>query len=214
MAGKTALIIIDVQNDFLPDGALAVPDSHLVIGPIADLTRKIGTVVLTQDWHPAAHSSFADDRKGQEPFTVVERPYGPQVLWPSHCVQGTYGADIQLPDHIQEDAALIIRKGMNPEVDSYSAFLENDKVTRTGLAGWLRDRGIDTVVLCGLALDYCVAYSALDAAAEGFKVVVAKDACRAISPETEASQIAAMEAAGVRVVPGKADAVLAAAAEA
>lgn len=202
---NTALILIDVQNDFLPGGALAVVEGDAILGPASELAEMFGIVVLTQDWHPAGHKSFASSHEGAAPFSVTEMPYGPQVLWPDHCVQGTPGADFRLPAGVADKAALIIRKGMNPDIDSYSAFTENDKLTPTGLAGWLRERGVQRVVLAGLALDYCVAYSALDATSAGFEVDVVLEACRAIGEDTAAAQISAMERAGVRVVSAVSD---------
>lgn len=202
---NTALIVIDVQKDFLTDGALAVPDGEFVISPIIKLSRLIDTVVLTQDWHPADHKSFASNHEDAAPFTMTEMPYGPQVLWPDHCVQGRAGAELMLTEEVMNTAILTVRKGMNPEVDSYSAFMENDKETRTGLAGFLKDRKIDTVVLTGLALDYCVAYSALDAVDAGFRTIVVLEATRAIAEETKVAQIQAMQDAGVEIVETVAD---------
>lgn len=196
---KTALIIIDVQNDFLPGGALAVPGGDEVIAPIERIADLADTVVITQDWHPRGHKSFASSHPDADPFSFISMPYGPQVLWPDHCVQGTDGAELGLPTKVINGASLIIRKGMNPDVDSYSAFMENDKRTPTGLAGWLRDLGIDTVILSGLALDYCVAYSALDAVSAGFKVILPLSASRAISPDTRDEQLTAMRDAGVLI---------------
>ncbi len=174
-----ALIVIDVQNDFCPGGALAVAGGDEIIGGINALMGEFQTVVLTQDWHPENHLSFADNHPGAEPFSLTEMPYGPQVLWPSHCVQGTSGAEFH-PTLQTGPAQMVIRKGFRPEIDSYSAFFENDKVTPTGLDGYLRSRGVSHVTLVGLATDFCVAYSALDAARLGFDVRVRKDLCRAI----------------------------------
>jgi nicotinamidase/pyrazinamidase len=173
------LLVIDVQADFLPGGALAVPDGDAVIAPINALGRLFRHVVLTQDWHPAGHASFAASHPGKQPFETTELDYGPQVLWPEHCIQGTPGADLS-PKLDLPHAALIIRKGYRPGIDSYSAFREADRVTPTGLAGYLRERGFTRVFLCGLATDYCVAWSAIDARAAGFQAVVVEDACRAI----------------------------------
>lgn len=200
MQKTSALIVIDVQNDFLPGGALAVTDGDAVIAPIVALAEQFDTIVLTQDWHPAGHKSFASSHEGAAPFSLTEMPYGAQVLWPDHCVQGTAGAALALPEAVLNKAALILRKGMNPEIDSYSAFTENDKTTATGLAGWLRERGIEEVVIVGLALDYCVAFTALDAVKSGFDVRVLTAAARGINIETETAQIADMKAAGVRVL--------------
>jgi nicotinamidase/pyrazinamidase len=173
------LIVIDVQNDFCPQGALAVEDGNAIVPAINKLMSTYPIKVLTQDWHPRDHSSFADNHEGGEPFSMIEMPYGPQVLWPRHCVQGSIGA--ALHEGLNVDAAdMIIRKGFRSEIDSYSAFFENDKETKTGLTGYLRDRGVSHVVLCGLATDFCVYYSAIDAIAEGFKVTVLVDCTRAI----------------------------------
>ncbi len=174
-----ALIVIDVQNDFCPGGALAVSGGDEIISRINGLMAEFQTVVLTQDWHPANHSSFADNHPGAEPFSMIEMPYGPQVLWPAHCVQGTEGAELHWTLRT-DPAQLIVRKGFRPEIDSYSAFFENDHVTATGLEGYLRSRGVTSVTLVGLATDYCVAYSALDAARLGFGVTVLEGATRAI----------------------------------
>ena len=174
-----ALIIVDVQNDFCPGGALAVADGDAVVPVINRLQDKFETVVLTQDWHPADHQSFAANHPGAEPFTQVEMPYGPQVLWPVHCVQGTAGAAFH-PDLATDRANLLIRKGFRAGIDSYSAFFENDRKTVTGLAGYLMERGVKAVALTGLATDFCVRWSAVDAAKLGFSVRVIEDACRGI----------------------------------
>lgn len=174
-----ALILIDIQNDFCPGGALAVPGGDAVV-PVANrLSRRFSTMVLTQDWHPADHQSFAANHPGAAPFSTVERPYGTQVLWPTHCVQGTAGADFH-PDLDTVPAHLVVRKGFRPAIDSYSAFAENDRTTTTGLAGYLRERGITRLFLAGLATDFCVAFSAEDAVRHGFAAVVVEDGCRAI----------------------------------
>jgi nicotinamidase/pyrazinamidase len=173
-----ALIVIDVQNDFCPGGALAVGEGDQIVPRVNGLIAAHDTVVLTQDWHPAGHSSFASSH-GAAPFSSVKMAYGDQTLWPDHCIQGTPGAAFHA-DLDWTKAQLVIRKGFRPAIDSYSAFYENDHTTTTGLAGYLRERGVDEVVLCGLATDYCVAYSALDAARLGFKVTVDLAACRAI----------------------------------
>jgi nicotinamidase/pyrazinamidase len=194
-----ALVVVDVQNDFCPGGALAVPDGDAVVPLINRLQGRFETVVLTQDWHPADHRSFASNH-GAEPFGTVEMPYGAQVLWPDHCVQGTEGAAF----HAGLDttrAVLVIRKGFRPEIDSYSAFFENDRKTVTGLAGYLRERGIGAVTLAGLATDFCVGYSALDAAGLGFRVRVVEDACRAIDLQGSLGKMMdAMRGAGVAIV--------------
>jgi nicotinamidase/pyrazinamidase len=176
---RDALIIVDVQNDFCPGGALAVPKGDEV-PPVANrLARKFENVVLTQDWHPAGHRSFASVHPGKKPFETVNMPYGQQVLWPDHCVQGSSGAafheDLAVPH-----AQLVIRKGWRRDVDSYSAFIEGDGRTRTGLEGYLRERGVGRVFVCGLATDFCVAWTALDARKLGFQATVIEDACRAI----------------------------------
>lgn len=173
-----ALVVIDVQNDFCPGGSLAVSKGDEVVPLINTLMGQFRHVVLTQDWHPAGHSSFASTHKGQ-PFTSVKLDYGDQTLWPDHCVQGTKGAEFHAGLKLT-GAELILRKGFRKPIDSYSAFYENDKVTRTGLAGYLRDRGLKRLFLCGLATDFCVAWSALDGRREGFQVVVLEDASRAI----------------------------------
>ena len=174
-----ALIVIDVQNDFCPGGALDVAGGDEIISRINGLMGEFATVVLTQDWHPANHASFAANHPGATPFSLIQMPYGPQVLWPTHCVQGTKGAEFHA-DLRTDPAQMIIRKGFRPGIDSYSAFFENDHSTPTGLEGYLRSRGITTVTLVGLATDYCVAYSALDAARLGFRAMVLEGACRAI----------------------------------
>lgn len=173
-----ALIVIDVQNDFCPGGALAVPGGDEIVAGINRLMDQFDTVILTQDWHPAGHSSFASSHPGKAPMELTQMPYGPQVLWPDHCIQGTAGAAFH-PD-LRTDGNLIIRKGFNPAIDSYSAFFENDQTTPTGLDGYLRTRGIDTLTMVGLATDFCVNYSAVDAARLGFDVTVRLDLCRAI----------------------------------
>ena len=190
-----ALLVIDVQNDFCPGGALAVPQGASILPRVHALMAASSCVVLTQDWHPPGHASFASTH-GAEPFSVQEMAYGPQVLWPDHCVQGSTGAAFH-PDLRTDAARLVVRKGFHPAVDSYSAFRENDRATTTGLAAWLRGVGVHRVELCGLATDYCVAYSALDAAAEGFDVAVHLDACRGIDPAGVEAQLEAMRQAGV-----------------
>ena len=174
-----ALIVIDVQNDFCPGGALAVAGGDEIVPLVNELISAFENVVMTQDWHPQGHSSFASSHAGKEPFSTVEMPYGPQTLWPDHCVQGTSGALFH-KDLVWTRANLVVRKGFRGAIDSYSAFRENDHTTPTGLAGYLRERGISKLTMAGLATDFCVAYSALDARAEGFDVTVRLDACRAI----------------------------------
>lgn len=191
-----ALIVIDVQSDFCPGGALAVAGGDEIVAGINALMDGFSAVILTQDWHPAGHSSFASTHDA-DPFTTYEAPYGMQVLWPDHCIQGTDGAAFHPALNTHGD--LIIRKGYNPAIDSYSAFFENDKITPTGLEGYLRSRGIDSVTIVGLALDYCVNYSAQDAAKLGFKTTVLTDLCRAIDASTEATARAEMTALGVEV---------------
>ena len=192
-----ALIVIDVQNDFCPGGALAVAQGDAIIPQINALMGQFQTVVLTQDWHPADHSSFAANHAGAAPFSTVQMPYGAQTLWPSHCVQGTKGAEFH-PTLRSDLAQLVLRKGFRAGIDSYSALFENDKTTPTGLDGYLRARGVTGLTLVGLATDYCVAFSALDAVAKGFDVTVLQDACRAIDLDGSlARQTQAMAAAGV-----------------
>ncbi len=173
------LLVVDVQNDFCPGGALAVPGGDAVVPLINRLGRAFTNIVLTQDWHPPDHRSFASAHPGKQPYDVVELPYGPQVLWPDHCVQDTFGAAFHQALALPH-ATLTIRKGFRREIDSYSALFENDRRTPTGLAGYLRERGMTRVFLAGLALDFCVAYSAIDARRQGFAAVVVEDACRAI----------------------------------
>ena len=194
------LIVIDVQNDFCPGGALAVPEGDAVVPVINRLIARFDHVVLTQDWHPPGHTSFASSHAGRSPFETVEVAYGAQTLWPDHCVQGTKGAAFH--DGLQATKAeLVIRKGYDPAIDSYSAFYENDHETPTGLTGYLRTRGFERLVLAGLATDFCVAYSAIDAAKEGFQVSVVEDACRAIDLEGSlAAAKAQMAEAGAKLV--------------
>ena len=173
------LLVIDVQNDFCPDGALAVGEGDAVVPVINRLAERFDHVVLTQDWHPAGHSSFASNHPGSAPFETIAMPYGPQTLWPDHCVQGTPGAAFH-SELLTIRAQLVIRKGFRGAIDSYSAFYENDRRTPTGLAGYLRERGLKRVFLAGLATDYCVYYSAVDARREGFDAIVVENGCRAI----------------------------------
>jgi nicotinamidase/pyrazinamidase len=174
-----ALLVVDVQNDFCPGGALAVPRGDEVVPLVNRLSRRFVHVILTQDWHPAGHQSFASSHPGRKPFDVIEVSYGPQILWPDHCIQGSDGAAFRANLDIPH-AELIIRKGYRPRIDSYSALFENDHNTPTGLAGYLRERGLRRLFITGLALDFCVRYSAEDATAAGFEVVVVEDACRGI----------------------------------
>jgi nicotinamidase/pyrazinamidase len=173
------LLIIDVQNDFCPGGSLAVADGDAVVPVINRLAERFDHMVLTQDWHPPGHSSFASSHQGASPFESVAMPYGQQTLWPDHCVQGTAGAAPH-PKLAIDRAELILRKGFRPEIDSYSAFFENDRRTPTGLAGYLRDRGLRRIFLAGLATDFCVHYSAVDARRLGFDTVLVEAGCRAI----------------------------------
>lgn len=192
-----ALIVIDMQVDFCPGGALAVADGDEIVAAINDLMPDFDAVVLTQDWHPADHSSFAANHPGADPMSTVQTAYGPQVLWPVHCVIGSAGAAFH-PRLAVDVADLVIRKGFRPGIDSYSAFFDNDHATPTGLAGYLRDRGLDDLTFVGLAHDFCVAWSAIDAARLGFRATVIEDATRAI--DLNGSRDAAradMRAAGV-----------------
>lgn len=189
MTGADILIVVDVQNDFCPGGALAVPRGDEVVPLVNRLVQAFPHVVLTQDWHTPRHRSFASSYAGKRPFDTTELAYGAQVLWPDHCLQGTRGAAFH-PELDATKAELIVRKGFRPDIDSYSAFFENDRRTATGLGGYLRERGFTRVVLAGLATDFCVRYSAEDARALGFAVVVVEDACRAI--DTNGSLAAAL----------------------
>ncbi len=199
---KDALVVVDLQHDFLPGGALAVGDGDAIVGPIAGLAPAFGTVVATQDWHPPGHVSFASAHRGKKPFETIALPQGPQELWPDHCVAGTRGAALHgaLPDRA---LTLILRKGTRAEVDSYSALRENVGPDRTrpttGLGAWLLARGIRRLLLCGLARDFCVRASAVDAAAEGFEVVVLDDLTRAVFPDRAAETDAVFARAGVRL---------------
>lgn len=192
-----ALIVIDMQIDFCPGGALAVAGGDEIVGGINALMGEFRVKVLTQDWHPRTHSSFAANHQGRRPFDLIEMSYGPQVLWPVHCVQGTPGAGFH-PALRTDPADLILRKGFRPEIDSYSAFFENDRTTPTGLEGYLRSRGVESLTLVGLATDFCVNYSAVDAARLGFGVTVREDLCRAIDLDGSlAAAKAAWATAGV-----------------
>lgn len=199
-AEHSVLLVIDVQNDFCPGGALAVAEGDQIVPLVNKLARQFAHVVFTQDWHTPRHASFATTHHKQ-PFETTPLAYGEQVLWPDHCVQGTKGAEFH-PDLDRTRAELVVRKGFRPGIDSYSAFFENDQTTKTGLAGYLRDRGFRHTYLCGLATDFCVKWSALDAVREGFTATVIEDACRAI--DLNGSLAAArkeMTAAGVQLVP-------------
>jgi nicotinamidase/pyrazinamidase len=196
----SVLIVVDAQNGFMPGGGLPVPRGDEVVPVINRIGQRFSNVVLTQDWHPAGHASFASSHPGKSPYEVITMPYGPQVLWPEHCVQGSHDAalhkDLQLPQ-----AQLIIRKGFHPQVDSYSAFMEADRITTTGLAAYLQARGLRKAYICGLATDFCVAWTALDARAAGLEALVIEDACRAIDLDSSlASAWQSMLAAGVQRV--------------
>ncbi|MEM6728068.1 MAG: bifunctional nicotinamidase/pyrazinamidase [Pseudomonadota bacterium] len=194
-----ALLVIDVQNDFCPGGALAVPGGDDIVSGINALMAEAEAVILTQDWHPAGHSSFASSHAGKSPYDMIEMPYGPQVLWPDHCIQGSVGALFHADLHADR-ADMIVRKGYNPQIDSYSALFENDHKTPTGLEGYLKSRGVTALTLVGLATDFCVNFSAVDAAKAGFEVTVRMDLTRAI--DLDGSLAAArdgMAAAGVRL---------------
>lgn len=197
----TALVVVDVQYDFCPGGALAVPGGGEVVPVINALARRFENVVLTQDWHPAGHASFASSHAGKKPFETTTLTYGEQVLWPDHCVQGTRGAELHAGLALPH-AQMVVRKGWRRGIDSYSAFLEADRKAPTGLAGYLRERGIGRVVCVGLATDFCVAWTALDARRLGFDAIVVEDACRAIdTPAVPGGSLARawadMSAAGV-----------------
>ena len=192
-----ALVVIDTQNDFCPGGALAVPEGDQIVPGINALMADFAVVILTQDWHPADHSSFASQHPGKAPMEMTEMPYGPQILWPDHCVQGSFGAAFH-PDLDTDRADLIIRKGFRRQIDSYSAFFENDHATPTGLEGYLRTRGIERLVMVGLATDFCVNFSAVDGAKLGFDVTLRQDLCRAIDLDGSlAAALEGMEKAGV-----------------
>ncbi|MGC1463701.1 MAG: bifunctional nicotinamidase/pyrazinamidase [Terracidiphilus sp.] len=195
--GHDVLIVIDVQNDFCPGGALAVADGDAVIGPIHRIAPLFTHVVLTQDWHPPDHTSFATAHPGKKP---LELGYGQQTLWPPHCIQGSKGAEFHPALHLSQ-AELVLRKGFNPRIDSYSAFFENDRATPTGLAGYLEERDLTRIFFAGLAYDYCVGYSALDARRLGLPAFVLRDACRSIDLDGSAARIEAEFArAGVSVI--------------
>lgn len=193
-----ALLVIDMQNDFCPGGALAVPGGDEIIPGINRLIAESETVILTQDWHPAGHSSFASQHPGKAPLDQIDMPYGPQTLWPDHCIQGTSGAAFH--KDLDTSGDLILRKGFRAGIDSYSAFHENDQSTATGLEGYLRARGISALTLVGLATDFCVAWSAMDAVRAGFSATVRLDLCRGIDANGSlAAALADMERLGVRL---------------
>ncbi|WLG82357.1 bifunctional nicotinamidase/pyrazinamidase [Pseudomonas cucumis] len=201
ISSRAALLVIDVQNDFIPGGQLPVPEGDLIVPLINRLGRQFKQVIIAQDWHPPGHASFASSHPGRKPYDVIQLPYGEQTLWPEHCVRATPGAEFH-PELDLPHVHLIIRKGCNPDIDSYSAFLEADRITTTGLAGYLKERGIDTVYMVGLALDFCVMFSALDARAAGFNAFVVMDACRAIDLDGSlAAAIERMQVAGVGLIP-------------
>jgi nicotinamidase/pyrazinamidase len=194
---RDVLIVVDVQNDFLPGGSLAVADGNEIIAPIERLARRFSNILMTQDWHPADHISFASNHPGKTPFETIELDYGTQVLWPDHCVIGTEGAAFA-PSLNLPCAQMIIRKGFHSDVDSYSGFREADRQTSTGLAGYLRERDFDRVFVVGLATDFCVGWTALDAREAGFEAIVVEDACRAIDAGGSLAKAwADMSAAGV-----------------
>jgi nicotinamidase/pyrazinamidase len=198
---RDALLVIDVQNDFCPGGALAVPQGDQVVTACNALATMFSTVVFTQDWHPAGHASFASSHAGVVPYDTLRLAYGPQVAWPDHCVQGSAGAEFHRSLHVHR-ASLVVRKGTNPTIDSYSAFYENDRTTPTGLGGALRELGVSRVVLCGLATDFCVKYTALDARRLGLQVLVVDEACRGIDLDgSVATAWSELAAAGCVRVP-------------
>ena len=194
---REVLVIVDVQNDFCPGGALAVPDGDEVVPVVNRLAAQFSHVILTQDWHPPGHASFASSHPGKQPLETIEAAYGQQILWPDHCVQGAQGAAFH-PGLAVTHAELVLRKGFRAGLDSYSAFRENDRRTQTGLAAYLRERGLDRLTVCGLATDFCVLFSALDAREAGFAVELALDACRGIDHDGSlARAMRAMTEAGV-----------------
>ncbi len=199
-----ALLIADIQNDFCPEGALAVPEGDTIVPTVNHLMAEFDNVVMTQDWHPPGHESFASSHPEHDPMDVIEVEYGDQILWPDHCVQGTEGAEFH-PDLDTTPVQLIIRKGFRPHIDSYSAFYENDRETPTGLTGYLRGRGIDTLYVGGLAADFCVKWSALDGRTEDFDVYVIEDATRGIDQNGSLAQAwDEMNEAGVQVISSEA----------
>jgi len=196
---RDVLLIVDVQNDFCPGGALAVPDGDAIIPAVNRLARSFAHVILTQDWHTPGHASFASSHPGKRPFDTIEVSYGTQILWPDHCVQGTRGARFH-PELDVPHAELVVRKGFRSAIDSYSAFRENDRLTPTGLAGYLRERGLERITMCGLATDFCVAFSAIDGREAGFEVTVVTGACRGIDIDgSVARAMRSMSEAGVSV---------------
>ncbi|MBV8506020.1 MAG: bifunctional nicotinamidase/pyrazinamidase [Alphaproteobacteria bacterium] len=198
--GRDILIIVDVQNDFCPGGPLAVPQGDQIVPAVNRLAAQFAHVVLTQDWHPRGHASFASSHAGKSPFDTIDVSYGQQILWPDHCVQGTRGADFH-PDLDVPHAELVLRKGFRRAIDSYSAFFENDRRTPTGLVGYLKERRFERITLCGLATDFCVFYSAIDGRQSGFEVTVATGACRGIDRDGSlAWAMHSMNEAGVTIL--------------
>jgi nicotinamidase/pyrazinamidase len=198
-----ALLVVDVQNDFCPGGALPVPEGDRIVPLINDLSGQFDHVLLTQDWHPAGHHSFASSHEGKEPYDTVELSYGEQILWPDHCVWGSPGAEFH-PELDTGRSELIIRKGFRKGIDSYSAFFENDQETPTGLTGYLRERSMDTIFLAGLAADFCVKWSALDGRKQGFEVYVIEDATRGIDTDGSLEQAwKEMRASGVHIITSR-----------
>ena len=198
---REVLLIVDVQNDFCPGGALAVPNGDAIVPVVNKLAAGFPHVVLTQDWHPPGHASFASSHPGKQPFDAIEVSYGEQILWPDHCVQGTQGAAFH-PGLDVPHAELVLRKGFRSVIDSYSAFRENDRRTPTGLANYLKERGFERITLCGIATDFCVLFSAIDAREAGFQVSIVTSACRGIDVDGSiARAINSMSEAGVMVRP-------------
>jgi nicotinamidase/pyrazinamidase len=194
-----ALLVIDIQNDFCPGGALEIPDGHLVVEPANRMIEAFPTVVLSQDWHPGGHKSFASSHDGRQPMELVTMPYGEQVLWPDHCIQGSPGADFHAELNTHK-ADLIVRKGCKGHIDSYSAFFENDRTTTTGLSGYLKHRGIRRIFLAGLAAEFCVGFSALDGVQEGFEAFVFEDAVQALGGEHYEKMHKIQRDAGIRFI--------------
>ncbi len=197
---QDVLVIVDVQNDFCPGGALAVPQGDEIVPAVNRLAAEFAHVVLTQDWHPRGHASFASSHPGRQPFDTIDVAYGEQILWPDHCVQGTRGADFH-PDLTIPHAELVLRKGFRAAINSYSTFYENDRRTPTGLVAYLKERRFERITLCGLATDFCVFYSAIDGRQSGFEVAVVTDACRGIGIDGSlANAMHSMEEAGVTLL--------------
>ncbi len=198
---RGVLVVTDPQIDFCPGGALAVPGGDEIMPAINRLIRQAPHAIVTQDWHPPGHASFASGHPGRQPFDTIEATYGAQTLWPDHCVQGTHGAEFH-PGLDLSGAELVIRKGFHPGIDSYSAFRENDRTTPTGLAGYLRERGFERLLICGLATDFCVFFTAIDGRAAGFEVAVALDACRGIDLGGSLDKaLSEMHEAGIVLIP-------------